>query len=311
MRRIPIRVATVVGVLLGSIASEALAQTPPLPVIRHAVVDVAEETITIEGVNFGAIGSVPFVTLDFFRLTVLASGPTVIIAQLPSGKPAGTYLLTVTTAPDYVRTGGFHLALSGPSTAGPQGPVGPPGPAGAPGLDGLPGPQGPAGTPGPTGPQGLLGPMGVQGPPGPSGPQGPGGVLAVLPFMGDVGIIAPSNPNDLQHVFAGPSVEVVIAGASSRITGVAQAPLGTTTGGFNPLVYGLCYQIGTAGPLTNFTASPFPHLANISNQRLSWTSAGSVILTTGTYQVGFCVFNQSNISFDNNGLVSGWVMVTN
>ena len=109
MRRTSIWVAMAVGLLLVSVASEALAQTPPVPVIRHAVVDVSAETITIEGVNFSAIGSVPFVTLDFFRLTVLASGPTVIIAQLPLNKPAGSYLLTVTTAPDYVRTGGFHL----------------------------------------------------------------------------------------------------------------------------------------------------------------------------------------------------------
>src|SRR5579872_3145964 len=113
-----------------------------LPLIKSAVVDTVNKTLTLSGSNLG-LG--PVVTLGSVPLGVQASTPTQIVATFPSASPPssftpGDYFLTVVFSNHTISI--FEVTL------------------------------GAAGSPGPTGPQG---PIGFQGPPGAQGSTGPAG----------------------------------------------------------------------------------------------------------------------------------------
>ena len=129
----------------------ALAMCTPVlahakPVIDSATPNYGTNQLTIAGTGLGT--ATPTVKIDTVALSVVSHTMTNIVATLPSGIGAGSYLLTVTAAG---ATGSFDLTLG---AAGPQGPQGP---------QGLQGPQGPIGQ---TGPTGASGPQGAQGPAG-------------------------------------------------------------------------------------------------------------------------------------------------
>jgi len=166
------------------------------------------------------------------------------------------------------------------------------------------GPQGPAGPVGPAGPAGPAGPIG---PEGPQGPAGSAGVVATSTFSGSIGIIDVG----AEWVFAGATVNVTTT-ATQRITGAAQAPLGTSSTSANAsFSYDLCY--GSGGPLTNFSGSSSSQ-ASVSSTagRVSFTAAASVMPGEGTWQVGYCILNSGagTVALDNNDIVNGWVVVT-
>jgi hypothetical protein len=162
--------------------------------IKSATADYAHNKITIVGGNFG--NGAPTVALGGATLADVSYNPGAqqIVATLPSGLAAGSYLLTVAPAGNDILS--FHVTLG---ATGPQGPawppgltgaVGPQGPQGPAGADGAQGPIGPMGPQGPQGPSGLTGATGAQGPQGPqgltgaqgqAGPQGPPGSASGVP----------------------------------------------------------------------------------------------------------------------------------
>src|SRR5437016_618693 len=109
--------------------------------IQSASADSALTALTIDGQNFGTS---PAVTFASAPLTVTSAQPSRIVARLPSGIGAGSYLLTV-TAKGNGSTDRFAVTLGAVGPQGPQGPAGAPGPQG---------PAGPTGQSGPAGPQG-------------------------------------------------------------------------------------------------------------------------------------------------------------
>jgi hypothetical protein len=160
---------------------------------------------------------------------------------------------------------------------------------------------------GPQGPAGPAGPIGPAGPTGPQGPAGSAGVVATSTFSGSIGIVDVG----AQWLFAGPTVNVTTT-ATQRITGAAQAPLGTSSTSANAsFSYDLCY--GSGGPLTNFSGSSSSQ-ASVSSTagRVSFTAAASVTPGAGTWQVGYCILNSGagTVALDNNDIVNGWVVVT-
>jgi hypothetical protein len=166
----------------------ALENSQSFPFINSAAVDYGNNTITINGTNFG---SSPSVALGGVTLTVTQATSTQIAATFPSATPLsgftpGTNLLNVTFPSQ-----GFAVFVVALGTVGPVGPTGMQGPPGAPGA---PGPQGPAGA---TGPQG---PAGSDGPAGPTGPQGPSGVAP-----GDAYILGTPDPANLPNSVANPT----------------------------------------------------------------------------------------------------------
>ena len=135
----------------------------------------AVEPISINGINFTLAKGVPVVTLNDMVLVIGPYTDTTLQAKLPSGFPAGNYLLTVSIGNDSTDYDGFNLSIG---AVGPQGPKGDTGATGAQGPKGDTGPIGPQSPIGPQGPIGLTGATGPQGPkgdPGLAGPIGPAG----------------------------------------------------------------------------------------------------------------------------------------
>lgn len=162
---------------------------------------------------------------------------------------------------------------------------------------------------GPQGPGGPQGPAGPQGPVGPEGPQGPDGVVLTGTINGGIGTIS---ANSTTWVFAGTTATISTTD-TQRITGSAQAPLGTSNGGSASFGYDLCYRAaGSPDALTNFTGSVYSiGEVSASSGRLSFAAAASVIPGTGTWEVGYCILNSGASDLNNNSNVNGWIVVTN
>lgn len=140
------------------------------------------------------------------------------------------------------------------------------------------------------------------------GPQGPSGVVATYTVSGPVGAIA---GNAAAWVFAGPTVSAPTT-ATQHITGVAQAPLGTTADGIATFKYDLCYRAAsTSDPLVSFADvnSSAGELTNTLGG-IPFPVAGSVVPGSGTWEVGYCLFNSGSLGLDNNDMVNGWIIVT-
>ena len=287
--------AAVAAVLYLSIGSADMAgqkvagsKAPP-PVIRNARIDLAANTITIQGLNLGT--DTPLVRLDLFDLTVQTATSELIVADLFPGMPSGSYLLSVSPGPDYNKQVLFEVAV---------------------GLIGAVGPQGPAGEPGaigPAGPAGLIGPIGPAGPTGPAGPQGPAGPGGVVI---SAGAVAPGNSPTATTQFLTPAVQVSVV-AGQKVFVVANKAFGTLAQPSNGLDLYPCYQRTEifAAPLVTL-GSGILNLASSPNSRhlygISYVIAG---LNTGTYNIGMCGDDDGNGRWLNNdqGYVS--VMVLN
>lgn len=167
-------------------------------VILSAVTNRASETLTIRGMNFGAVA--PLVFSEQNAMTVLSATATEIVVALPANVPDGTYLLTVMRGRGAVDRDSFHFTTQAAS----QGLSGPAGADGAMGPQGATGAQGPAG---PQGPAGVMGPMGLMGPIGPAGPQGPAGAGGIGPLE----IVSALNSTAMVNVPGGSSITVDVA----------------------------------------------------------------------------------------------------
>ena len=147
------------------------------PVIGKTFADTDQNTLTIEGKNFGM--KEPEVTLNLAGVTVLSHSRTVITVRLPAGTEPGTYLLIVrrTSRPSLMGWADTTIGAVGPQ--GPRGEQGPPGPQGPSGIQGDQGPKGDKGDTGDTGAQGEPGPPGPKGDKGDTGPAGPQGTAGL------------------------------------------------------------------------------------------------------------------------------------
>jgi Collagen triple helix repeat (20 copies)/IPT/TIG domain len=213
------RTPLLIALLLAGPAVCLAAQENLLPVIETVTENSPGTAITIKGTGFGS--KLPNVTLGTAELTVTASTNTSITANLPSGTPAGTYLLTVQNQNTHLFSL-FTATIGQIGPIGPQGPAGPAGPMGSPGINGPAGPPGPTGAIGPagpagsTGPAGPIGPQGLNGTPGPAGANGPAGPPGPVGPSGPVGPIGLTGP-------IGPTGAIGPAGATGP-----QGPVGPT-----------------------------------------------------------------------------------
>jgi hypothetical protein len=138
----------------------------PILTVNSAAINYGANQVTFNGSGFEPLKKTPTVLLNGAPLTIDSSTNTQIVATLPAGTAAGTYVVIVANS-----IGEFNEVDLTYGAAGPQGPVGP---SGANGTQGPPGPQGP---------EGIMGNPGAQGPVGPAGPAGvSGGVLSYGAF---------------------------------------------------------------------------------------------------------------------------------
>src|SRR5438067_4950581 len=122
--------------------AHAAVALPPTPLMSSVTPNVGVTSIAISGTNLSAAGATTTATLDSYpNLTLTTVTGTSVVATLPAGVPAGSYLLTLTVTnakgPVFDE---FWITLG---TVGPQGPQGPQGLQGPPGVTG---PAGPAGS---------------------------------------------------------------------------------------------------------------------------------------------------------------------
>lgn len=147
--------------------------------------------------------------------------------------------------------------------------------------------------------------IGVAGERGAAGPPGAGGIVQTGTFNGSVSSITGSSS---VYVFAGPTTTITLT-TTSRVTGMASAPIGLGSGGPQTFQYGMCYQQG-AGTVTNFVGGAYS-IGSLTSQRTVVTATGSVVLSPGTYTFGMGIMNSGgSVAISNNDYVNGWVMVT-
>lgn len=189
MLKIPRLLVTAAACLALSGALFAQSNSSTQLVILRAQVDLDNDVVLLEGVNFiGQNDPSPTVTMSGFPMTVEgAPTATQLYFAIPDGVAPGTYLVTVSRGNGVPRNDTFALTIGGAGLPGPQGekgdqgdvgpvgPAGPAGPVGPQGETGATGAVGPQGPPGPQGATGATGPQGPAGPQGPIGPQGPAG----------------------------------------------------------------------------------------------------------------------------------------
>ena len=183
----------------------ALADASHMPAILNVTENLAGTQITINGVDIGT--RTASVYLGATRLSVVSSSNTKVVAALPSGFPAGAYLLSLQDGWSHATYFTADIGQVGP--IGPAGPVGPKGstgiqgsigPMGAPGATGAVGPAGQKGENGATGAAGaagVAGPAGATGATGSTGPQGATGATGsagAAGALGPAGVTGPTGP---------------------------------------------------------------------------------------------------------------------
>ena len=194
------------------VASSPLAAAGGPPTIISARANASTTAITVIGTNFVAQDkNHPLVVnLDGTQLTITASTPTSLTANLPTNTASGSYHLFVSTSgniTDGGHTAELDVTIGGTGPQGATGATGATGAAGANGATGAAGATGATGSPGvnglngapgatgPSGPKGAKGATGATGSPGPTGTQGPQGATgATGPAGGGGSSIIPVIP---------------------------------------------------------------------------------------------------------------------
>ena len=170
------------------------------PTIISARANAGMTAINVAGTNFAPQGNRAVVaSLNGIQLTITASTPTSLTANLPASLQPGSYQLFVSNSGnvgDASHTAELDVTIG---TTGPQGPTGATGANGAPGATGATGAAGPTGATGAAGPtgatgatganglNGATGATGAQGDPGATGAQGPTGATGATGATGPAG----------------------------------------------------------------------------------------------------------------------------
>jgi len=161
--------------------------------ILNVTVTSNNTVLTISGSGFGT--ALPGVSFGGTALSVTSHNNTHIVAHLPNGIGAGSYLVVV-SASNLGATLAFDVTIGtsgGTGATGATGAQGPTGPTGATGAAGATGTTGAQGLPGATGPKGDVGAG------GPTGPQGLTGATGATGAAGDAA------PTVFGAIYAGPS----------------------------------------------------------------------------------------------------------
>jgi hypothetical protein len=180
------------------------------PTVVGATTDLVTEYLTLDGVNFGAAGSV---TLDGLQLAVISWSPTQVVVKVPVEvlSAPGSYQLLVS---DGKNIGSFVVAIGAMGPQGEKGDMGDKGDTGPQGIQGVKGDQGLQGIQGPQGIQGIQGPKGDTGDTGAPGIGFPASPLLLLRLdetAGTTAVDASGNGNNGQ---VGASVTLGVPGAS-------------------------------------------------------------------------------------------------
>jgi hypothetical protein len=252
--------AIVLSAALGMAVTPSVTHAAGLPLILNTTVNYTQNTLTVNGQNFG---SKPVVMLNNLEFPTVSSSSSEIVADFPSGYPPssftpGTYFLTVQYSNQLPSLFTAAIGMAGPQgpagpagatgAQGPQGPQGATGTAGAAGSMGPPGPMGPAGpigltgATGATGATGPAGPAGSAGAIGATGPQGPVGLTGATGAQGSAGPQGPQGPQGSQ----GP--------AGQNGTGVLTDSSGDTAVGLQALNGTIVYGYGTENTATGYQA---------------------------------------------------------
>jgi hypothetical protein len=187
-----IRTVMFLVVVLWATAALAASNPPPALKIARVTPDFVQQTLLIEGTNFGTLPAVALAAPGgaIVPLQVLSTTSETILAALATTAP-GTYLLVVVAGNGNTQQDTMSIALGAVGPSGPQGPQGPQGEKGDKGdqgVQGVQGPQGPKGDPGIQGPKGDKGEDGIQGVKGDQGIQGIQGIQGLKGDKGDQGI---------------------------------------------------------------------------------------------------------------------------
>ena len=176
--------------------------------VLAAHLDRAQETLILEGLNFGP--QAPTVYCETYEMLVTGSTNRRLVVQFPAAIPDGMYRFTVVSGPSQQDRDVFYVNAQSSSSSSVEGPQGPPGPTGPQGDAGPAGPAGPAGATGAVGPAGPAGAVGPAGPTGPVGPAGPAGATGAMGPAGPAGATGSVGP-------AGPAGEVGPAGPTGPV----------------------------------------------------------------------------------------------
>lgn len=198
------------------------------PTIINASANASNTVINVTGTNFVAqdIHHPLVANLDNIQLTITASTPTSLTANLPANLPSGSYHLLISNTGNVTDTGhtgqlDVTIGTTGPQgvtgatgATGAPGPTGATGAAGATGATGSPGANGMNGAPGATGAtgangmngatgatgatgaNGMNGATGVTGATGATGPAGGGGGSSIIPV---ISMVWSSSPTPISH----------------------------------------------------------------------------------------------------------------
>lgn len=104
------------------------------PVILSAVVNEAANEITVKGSNFEPATTAPKLTLSSTSLVLVSFTNEKVVAKLPAGLAAGSYLVSLKNSSSL--TGTFIVAMGAIGPIGAEGPTGPKGATGAQGRRG-------------------------------------------------------------------------------------------------------------------------------------------------------------------------------
>ena len=138
------------------------------------------------------------------------------------------------------------------------------------------------------GSRGVTGPRGVQGLNGPTGPQG---ILEVKRVIGPISQSI-TGPTD-SFVFAGPTTTLEV-GAKQAIVGTGSGSLYVPSGSATVKTY-LCYQAANGGTVTPFGISTSNYQrATVTTDYTDPSSSAATIPGAGTWNVGYCVGNDTS-----------------
>ena len=112
------------------------------------------------------------------------------------------------------------------------------------------------------------------------------------------------------YVFAGPTVTVTVpAGQTRRVRGSATAALGLASAGPQLVHVGLCYQSSGGGTINTFSLASHIYYG-MDAVRRQFGINDTVVLSGGSWNVGYCVKNLNPIDITNTDKSAGYLVVT-
>ena len=126
-------------------------------------------------------------------------------------------------------------------------------------------------------------------------------------YGGAVNAIAPASS---AYVFVGPTTGSIAVVTTMHVTVYASSALGLTSGATQAAQFGICAQALPAGTVQLAGGTSNYASVQVTTTRSSVTSTNSFSgLAAGNYQFGMCVLNAGPAAIDNNGFLTGWLLL--